>query len=44
MKRTVITIIIIAALAAGGYLFYQSRNAQADTQSLYQTVSLSMAI
>ena len=42
MKRTVITIIIIAALAAGGYLFYQSRNVQADTQSLYQTVSLSM--
>ncbi len=42
MKRTVITIIIIAALAAGGYLFYQSRNVQADTQSLYQTVPLSM--
>ncbi len=42
MKRTVITIIIIAALAAGGYLFYQSRNVQADTQSLYQTVPLTM--
>ena len=42
MKRAIITIIIIAALAAGGYLFFQSRNVQADAQSLYQTVSLTM--
>jgi HlyD family secretion protein len=42
MKKTIIAIVIIAVLAAGGFLYYRYQNAQAQAQTNYQTATLAM--
>ncbi len=42
MKKVLIALVIVAVLAAGGYVFWRYQTAQAAAQTTYQTVDLTI--